>query len=50
MKSFLNSITLPNLTSESFDICECKITEKYLITALRSMPNGKSSGHDGLTK
>ena len=50
MKSFLNSITLPNLTSESFDICECKITEKYLITAFRSMPNGKSPGHDGLAK
>ena len=24
-KSFLNSISLPNLTSESFDICECKL-------------------------
>ena len=49
-KSFLNSIALPNLTSKSFDICESKITEKYLITALKSMPYGKSPGHDGLTK
>ena len=49
-KSFLNSIALPNLTSKSFDICESEITEKDLITALKSMPNGKSPGHDGLTK
>ena len=49
-KSFLNSIALPNLTSKSFDICESKITEKDLITALKSMPYGKSPGHDGLTK
>ena len=49
-KSFLNSITLPNLTSKSFDICESEITEKDLITALKRMSNGKSPGHDGLTK
>ena len=49
-KSFLDSIALPNLTSKSFDICESEITEKDLITALKSMPNGKSPGHDGLTK
>ena len=49
-KSFLNSIALPNLTSKSFDICESEITEKDLITALKSMPYGKSPGHDGLTK
>ena len=49
-KSFLDSIALPNLTSKSFDICESEITEKDLITALKSMPNGKCPGHDGLTK
>ena len=49
-KSFLNSIALPNLTSKIFEICEIEITEKDLITALKSMPNGKSPGHDGLTK
>ena len=49
-ESFFNSITLPNLKSKSFDICESKITEKDLITALRSMPNGKSPGQDGLIK
>ena len=49
-KSFLNSIALPNLTSKSFDIRESEITEKDLITALKRMSNGKSPGHDGLTK
>ena len=49
-KSFLNSIALPSLTSKSVDICESKITEKDLVTALKSMPNGKSPGYDGLTK
>ena len=49
-KSFLDSIALPDLTSKSFDICEGEITEKDLITALRSMPHGESPGHDGLTK
>ena len=49
-KSFLDSVALPNLTSESFDICEREITKKDIITALKSMPNGKSFGHDGLTK
>ena len=49
-KSFLDNIGLPNLTSKSFDICESEITEKDLIIALKSMPNGKSPGNDGLTK
>ena len=49
-ESFLNSIALPNLKSKSFDLCESEITEKDLITALESMPNGESPGHDGLTK
>ena len=43
-------VELPNLNSESFDICESEITEKDLVTALKSMPIGKSLGHDGLTK
>ena len=49
-ESFLNSIALPNLNSKSFDICKGEITEKDLITALKSMHNGKYPGHDGLTK
>ena len=34
-ESFLNNIALPNLICES----ESEITEKYLITAFKSMPN-----------
>ena len=49
-ESFLNCIALPNLNCKSFDIYENEITEKDLIIALKSMPNGKSPGHDGLTK
>ena len=49
-ESFLNSIALPNLSSKSFDVSESEITEKDLITALKRMPNGKSTGHDALTK
>ena len=49
-ESFLNSIALPNLNSKIFDIRESEITEKELITALKSMPKGKSRRYDGLTK
>ena len=49
-KSFLNSIALPNLASKNFDIWQNEITEKDLITAIKSIPNGKSPGHDDLTK
>ena len=45
-KSFLNSIALPNLNSKSFDICESEITEKDVITALKSMATSKFPGHD----
>ena len=46
----LFSIALPSLNSKSFDICENEIVEKDLKTALKRMPNGKSSEHDGSTK
>ena len=38
---------LPNLNFKSFDICEREITEKSLIIALKSIPNGKPTGHGG---
>ena len=47
---FLNSTVLPNLNSRGFDIRESEITEKDLIAAFKSMPNGKSHEHDGLNK
>ena len=45
-KSCLDSIALLNLSSKRFDICESEITEKDLITALKSIPNGKSPGNE----
>ena len=49
-ESFLNSIALPNLTSKCFDVCESEITEKDLITVLKTVSNCKPPEHDGLTK
>ena len=49
-ESFLNSMASPDLNSKSLGICECEITEKDLIITLESMPTGKSSGYDFLTK
>ena len=49
-KSFLNRIALPNLTSKSFEYVKVKLQKKDLITPLKSMPNDKSPGQDGLTK
>ena len=43
-------IALPNHNSKSFDICKSEVIEKDLIIALKSMPTGKSPGHDGLNK
>ena len=49
-ESFLNSVALPNFNSKSFDIWESEIIKKDLTAELKSMPNGKSRGHDGLNK
>ena len=43
-ESFLNTITLPNLNSKIFDICESETTEKDLITALKVCPTVNSLG------
>ena len=49
--SFTNRTVLPSLNSRNFDVCQSEITEKYLMTAVRSVPNGKSyPGYDGLKK
>ena len=52
MSQILNFSTLgaSYLNSKSFDIYESEITKNDLIEALKSMPNGKSLRHDGLTK
>ena len=46
----LSQIDIPILTEEQSQICEGPITESELLNALKSMPNNKSSGNDGLKK
>ena len=43
-------ISIPRLSKEKRDSCEGDITEKELFQALKSMPNNKSNGNDGLSK
>ena len=40
----------PQLSTEQSLECEKCITEKELFETLKSMPNDKSAGNDGLTK
>ena len=47
---YLSQIDIPILTEEQSQICEGPITESELLNALKSMPNNKSSGNDGLKK
>ena len=47
---YLNQIDIPILSEERSQTCEGPITESELLNALKSMPNNKSPGNDGLTK
>ena len=48
MKMFLSDIHLPTISDENYTICEAEITEDNL--ALKSIPNNKTPGNDGLSK
>ena len=50
INAYLSQIDIPILTEEQSQICEGPITESELLNALKSMPNNKSSGNDGLKK
>ena len=50
LSNILNSIDLPCLTNEQKDFCEIELGEKELFNALKSMPNNKTPGNDGLSK
>ena len=50
INAYLSQINIPILTEEQFQTCEGPITESELLSALKSMPNNKSPGNDGLTK
>ena len=49
LSNILNSIDLPCLTNEQKDFCEIELGEKELLNALKSMPNNKTPGDDGLS-
>ena len=51
INNFLNTVSnFPQLSTEQSLECEKNISEKELLEALKSMPNDKSPGNDGLTK
>ena len=51
INNFLNTVSnFPQLSTEQSLECEKDITEKELLETLKSMPNDKSPGNDGLTK
>ena len=47
---FLNLVSIPQLTEDQSKDCEFVLSEKDLLLVLKSMPNNKSPGNDGLTK
>ena len=50
INAYLNQINIPILSEELSQTCEGPITESEFLNALKSMPNNKSPGNDGLTK
>ena len=47
---FLNLVSIPQLTEDQSRDCEFILSEKDLLLVLKSIPNNKSPGNDGLTK
>ena len=50
LKTYLNTMSFPELTKEKSKTLDGEITEKELLIALQSMKNNKSPRNDGLTK
>ena len=50
LTNILKSVDLPCLTNEQKDLCEIELVGKELWNALKSMPDNKTSGNDGLSK
>ena len=50
VEMFLSDIQLPTISDENYTICEDEITEDNVLVALKSMPNNKTPGNDGLSK
>ena len=50
INAYLSQINIPVLREEQSPTCKGPITESEFLNALKSMPNNKSPGNDGLTK
>ena len=50
IESFLSQTQLSTISDESYAKCETDITAENLFIGLRSMPDNKSPGNDGLSK
>ena len=50
INAYLSQINIPILTDEQSQTCEGPKTESELLNALKSMPNNKSPGNDGLSR
>ena len=48
--SFLDSISLPVINNDFFNLCENDLTEDELLVSLKTMQNNKTPGNHGLTK
>ena len=49
INAYLGKINISILTEEQSQTCEGPITEPELLNAIKSIPNNKSPGNDGLT-
>ena len=47
---FLNLISIPQLAEDQSRDCEFMLSKKVLLLVLKSVPNNKSAGNNGLTK
>ena len=47
---FLNTLNIPNLSTDQAILCDIQLNEKDLYDSMKSTENDKSPGNDGLTK
>ena len=50
IEMFLSDIHLPTISDHNYNICEAKVTDDNLLVALKSVPDNKTPGNDGLSK
>ena len=50
MKGFLSNLEAKKISKKEQELCDSSINVEDLYKAMKSMPNNKSPGNDGLTK